>query len=58
VVSETEWSGHAACMREMRNAYKILVGEPVDKSLIVGYGVVGNIPSTERPQGLRRYSKH
>jgi hypothetical protein len=36
MMSEMEWSGHAAGMREMRNAYKILVGEPGEKSLFVG----------------------
>lgn len=24
-MSEMEWSGHVACLREMKNAYKILV---------------------------------
>jgi hypothetical protein len=25
------WAGHAACMREVRNVYKILVGKPERK---------------------------
>jgi hypothetical protein len=27
------WAGHAACIGEMRNVYKILVGKPEEKNL-------------------------
>jgi hypothetical protein len=30
---EIRWVGHVACMRVMRNAYKILVGKPKRKRL-------------------------
>jgi len=35
-MSKMGWSGHVACMREMRIAYKILGGKPEGKSLLVG----------------------
>jgi hypothetical protein len=28
------WMVHVACMREMRNAYKIVVGNPEEKRLL------------------------
>jgi hypothetical protein len=30
---EISWARHAACMRKMRNSYKILVGNPECKGL-------------------------
>jgi hypothetical protein len=35
------WTGHVACMGEMRNAYRILVGEPEGKR--EDQGIVGRI---------------
>jgi hypothetical protein len=29
-----KWEGHVACMREVRNAYRILVGKPKGKRLL------------------------
>lgn len=31
-----KWAGHVACIRETRNAYKVLVGKPENMKLIVG----------------------
>jgi hypothetical protein len=27
-ITESSWAGYAACMEEIKNAYKILVGKP------------------------------
>jgi hypothetical protein len=37
------WAAHAACMGEMRNSYKILVGQPVGKRLLGHLGADGKI---------------
>jgi hypothetical protein len=37
------WAGHVADMEEIRNAYKILVGEPERKNHSEGIGVDGRI---------------
>jgi hypothetical protein len=31
IKSRTEWAGHFACIRLMRNAYNILVAKPKEK---------------------------
>jgi hypothetical protein len=35
------WMGHAACMDEIRNAYKILVGRPEGKRPLRRIGIDG-----------------
>jgi len=38
-----EWVGQVACMGEMRNAYKILVGKPEGKRLLGRPSIDGRI---------------
>jgi hypothetical protein len=37
------WVGHVACMGQMRNVYKILVGKPEGKRPLAGLGIDGEI---------------
>jgi hypothetical protein len=43
LIKSGRWAGHVACIGEMRNAYKILVGKPAGKSYSEDLDVDGRI---------------
>jgi hypothetical protein len=42
-MEEGGWTGHVACMGDMRNSYKILVGKPEGKGCVEDLVVDGRV---------------